>query len=61
MDIFVSPYYGLLEASTFLNNSNEFYVFDNAFFIGIIGEYIGAIYTKCMNRPLVHEQERVNF
>lgn len=31
------------------------------FFIGIIGEYIGAIYTQCMNRPLVHEQERVNF
>jgi len=30
-------------------------------FIGIIGEYIGAIYTLCQNRPLVHEQERINF
>jgi len=31
------------------------------FFIGIIGEYIGAIYTQVLNRPLVFEQERVNF
>jgi polyisoprenyl-phosphate glycosyltransferase len=31
------------------------------FFLGIIGEYIGFIYTKVTNRPLVHEKERVNF
>ena len=30
-------------------------------FLGIIGEYIGAIYTQCLNRPLVHEKERINF
>lgn len=31
------------------------------FFIGIIGEYIGAIFTHVKNRPLVIEKERVNF
>jgi polyisoprenyl-phosphate glycosyltransferase len=31
------------------------------FFIGLIGEYIGAIYTQVMARPLVFEQERINF
>ncbi len=31
------------------------------FFIGVIGEYIGAIYTQVKNRPLVIEKERVNF
>jgi len=31
------------------------------FFIGIIGEYIGAIYTQVKNRPLVIERERINF
>jgi glycosyltransferase involved in cell wall biosynthesis len=31
------------------------------FFLGIIGEYIGNIYVKNMNRPLVIEKERVNF
>lgn len=31
------------------------------FFIGIIGEYIGAVYTQVLNRPLVFEQERINF
>ena len=31
------------------------------FFIGVIGEYIGAIYTQVLNRPLVHEEERINF
>jgi glycosyltransferase involved in cell wall biosynthesis len=31
------------------------------FFIGIIGEYIGAIHTQVMRRPLVVEKERVNF
>jgi glycosyltransferase involved in cell wall biosynthesis len=31
------------------------------FFIGIVGEYIGAIYTQVKNRPLVIEKERINF
>ena len=31
------------------------------FFIGVIGEYIGAIYTHVRNRPLVIEKERINF
>ncbi|MEW6087956.1 MAG: glycosyltransferase family 2 protein [bacterium] len=31
------------------------------FFLGIIGEYIGAIYTQVKNRPLVIEKERINF
>ena len=31
------------------------------FFIGIIGEYIGAIYTQVKNRPLAIEKERINF
>ena len=31
------------------------------FFIGILGEYIGAIYTQVLNRPLVFEKERINF
>lgn len=31
------------------------------FFIGILGEYIGAIYTQVKHRPLVVEKERVNF
>lgn len=31
------------------------------FFIGIIGEYIGAIHTQIRKRPLVIERERVNF
>lgn len=30
-------------------------------FIGILGEYIGAIHTKVSKRPLVVEQERLNF
>jgi glycosyltransferase involved in cell wall biosynthesis len=30
-------------------------------FIGILGEYIGAIYTKVTKRPLVVERERLNF
>lgn len=29
--------------------------------LGIVGEYIGAIHTQVMNRPLVIEQERINF
>ncbi len=31
------------------------------FFIGIIGEYIGAIYTHVLKHPLVIEKERINF
>ena len=30
-------------------------------FIGILGEYIGAIHTQVQNRPLVIEKERINF
>lgn len=30
-------------------------------FLGVVGEYIGAIYTRVMNRPLVIEKERINF
>ncbi len=31
------------------------------FFLGIVGEYTGAIYTQIMHRPLVIEKERINF
>ena len=31
------------------------------FFIGIVGEYIGAIHTQVQKRPLVVELERINF
>lgn len=31
------------------------------FFIGILGEYIGAIHTQVLKRPLVVESERINF
>lgn len=31
------------------------------FFIGLLGEYIGAIHTQVMKRPLVIEKERINF
>lgn len=30
-------------------------------FVGILGEYIGSIYTHVQNRPIVVERERVNF
>lgn len=33
----------------------------NLFFMGIIGEYIGSIYTQILNRPLVIERERIGF
>jgi glycosyltransferase involved in cell wall biosynthesis len=31
------------------------------FFLGIVGEYIGSIYTLAIRRPLVIEKERINF
>jgi len=31
------------------------------FFIGVIGEYVGAIYTQVKKRPLIIEKERINF
>lgn len=31
------------------------------FFIGVIGEYVGAIHTQVLKRPLVVEKERINF
>lgn len=30
-------------------------------FLGIVGEYVGAIHTQVLKRPLVIEKERVNF
>ena len=32
-----------------------------AFFFGLLGEYIGSIHTKVRNMPLVIEAERINF
>jgi len=31
------------------------------FFIGLLGEYVAAVHTQVLKRPLVIEQERVNF
>lgn len=31
------------------------------FFLGIVGEYVGAICTQVLRRPLVIEKERINF
>jgi polyisoprenyl-phosphate glycosyltransferase len=31
------------------------------FFLGMVGEYIGSIYTLAVRRPLVIEKERINF
>lgn len=31
------------------------------FFIGMIGEYIGLMHLRMLNRPLVTERERINF
>ncbi|MFA6032695.1 MAG: glycosyltransferase family 2 protein [Myxococcota bacterium] len=31
------------------------------FFIGVLGEYVGAVYTQVHKRPLVIEKERINF
>jgi hypothetical protein len=31
------------------------------FFLGVLGEYIGAIYTQVQKRPYAVELERINF
>lgn len=31
------------------------------FFVGVIGEYLGAVWTQVKNHPLVIEEERINF
>jgi hypothetical protein len=31
------------------------------FFLGLIGEYIGAVLTRTINRPHVFESRRINF
>jgi glycosyltransferase involved in cell wall biosynthesis len=31
------------------------------FFVGVLGEYIGSIYTQVRNHPHVFERERINF
>ena len=31
------------------------------FFIGVIGEYLGAVWTQVKDRPLAVEEERINF
>ena len=31
------------------------------FFLGVVGEYVGAIHTQVTRRPLVVEKERINF
>ncbi len=38
-----------------------FFMSIQLFFLGVIGEYIAAIHTQTMKRPLVVERERVNF
>ena len=38
-----------------------FFVSLQLIFLGIIGEYIGAMHTQMLRRPLVIEQERINF
>jgi glycosyltransferase involved in cell wall biosynthesis len=38
-----------------------FFVSIQLFFIGMLGEYIGAIHTLVQKRPLVLEKERINF
>ena len=30
-------------------------------FIGVIGEYVGAILTRVTKRPMIIEEERINF
>jgi hypothetical protein len=30
-------------------------------YVGIVGEYVGAMHTQVLKRPLVIEKERINF
>ena len=40
----------------------NFFIFSvQLLFLGVIGEYVGAIHTQVQKRPLVTERERVNF
>lgn len=47
----------VLHPATFTN----FIASVQLFFIGLIGEYVGAILTQVKRRPLVIEKERINF
>jgi glycosyltransferase involved in cell wall biosynthesis len=38
-----------------------FFLSVQLFFLGVIGEYVGAIHTQVQKRPLVIEEERINF
>jgi len=38
-----------------------FFMSIQLFFLGVIGEYVGAIHTQVLKRPLVVEKERINF
>ncbi|HTS17512.1 MAG TPA: glycosyltransferase family 2 protein [Verrucomicrobiae bacterium] len=38
----------------------SFFASVQLFFLGIVGEYVGAIHTQILRRPLVIEKERVN-
>lgn len=38
-----------------------FFISLQLFFIGVVGEYVGAIFTQVKRRPLVIEKERINF
>jgi len=31
------------------------------FFLGLLGEYVSAVHTQTLRRPLVVERERINF
>ena len=70
----VSLLVGLVYLVLKLINWNEFsagqapliiglFVFSSVqlFFLGVVGEYVGAIYTQVLRRPLVVERERINF
>ncbi len=40
----------------------NFFIFSvQLLFLGVIGEYVGAIHTQVQKRPLVIERERINF
>jgi len=47
--------------STSLMIISTSFMFSIMFFVGIVGEYIGAIYTQLLNRALVFVKARVNF